>query len=294
MQLRTILVPTDFSAHADRALDLAREIAARSGAALELVHSFHVPPEAVAYLTAASLQRMQTGARTELELRCKRARAAGLTCEARWLEAPPASAISEQASKSHADLIVQGSHGHTGVRYALLGSVAARVARAAPCPVLTVKEAGPSGARLRTIAVAMDFSAPARRALAAARDLGRMFGPAHLVLVHAHYVPPEVAAILAEHGAHLPGADDPSIARQLEPLLVELQDAGISSEYVTEPGHPADVLQRIALRVNADLIALGTHGRRGLSRLLLGSVAEQVLRSAPTAVLTVGPPPART
>lgn len=288
MELRTILVPTDFSAHADLALETAIDLGARSGARLELLHAFHLPPEAVPYLTDGSLQRMLAAARGELEKRLAQARAAGVTCEIRWVEAPPASAIADAAAKCSADLIAIGSHGRTGVRYALLGSVAARVARAAPCPVLTVKQRPASAGRLRSIAVAMDFSEPARRALAAARDLGRLCGPAHIVLVHAHYVPPDLVAMLAEQGASLPAPDAPP--RELETLLFELQDAGISAEYVSEVGHPAEVLQRVAARVSADLIVLGTHGRRGVSRLLLGSVAEHVLRSAPSSVLTVGPP----
>jgi nucleotide-binding universal stress UspA family protein len=174
------------------------------------------------------------------------------------------------------------------MRYALLGSVAARVARAAPCPVLTLKQHPAAGWPLRRIAVAMDFSDASRRALACARVLGRLDGPAHLVLVHARYVPPDLAAVIAEQGAALLAADERA-ARDLEVLLCELQDAGHTAEYVSENGHPAEVLQRVATRVGADLIALGTHGRRGLSRLLLGSVAEHVLRSATTAVLTVGP-----
>lgn len=289
MRLGTILVPTDLSAHADLALELARELARRARARIALAHSFHVPPEALPHLTHEALQRMRAAAQAELESRRARAAQAGLACEIRWLEGPAAPAIAAEAAKCAADLIVMGSHGRTGVRYALLGSVAARVARTAPCPVLTVKQSAPLSPALRAIVVAMDFSDPAQRALAAARTLASVCGPSHLVLVHAQYVPPDLAASLAEQRMQLPGPDDPRIAEQLEAILVELQDAGISSEYITESGHPAEVLPRVATRLGADLIALGTHGRRGLSRALLGSVAEHVLRAAPMAVLTVGP-----
>jgi nucleotide-binding universal stress UspA family protein len=292
MQLRAILVPTDFSPHADLALEAARELARRSGARLELLHAFHLPPEAVPHLTDAALQRMRAEAGAELESRCARARESGLAADARWVEAPPAHAIPEAAAKIAADLIALGSHGRTGMRYALLGSVAARVARVAPCPVLTLKQRPKAVWPPRRIAVAMDFSDASRRALVCARDLARLHGPCHLVLVHARYVPPDLAAVIAEHGPALLAADERA-ARELETLLCELQDAGLSAEYVCENGHPAEVLQRVAARVGADLIALGTHARQGLSRLLLGSVAEHVLRSASCAVLTVGPAGAR-
>jgi len=287
MAMRTILVPTDFSPQADLAFEAARELATRSGARLELLHSFHLPPEAAPYLTGTSLSRMEAEARAELDSRRAAAQAAGIQCDARWLAAPAAAGIAETATKISADLITIGSHGHTGVRYALLGSVAARVARLAPCPVLTVKQKPAHGWTLSRIAVATDFSEPARRALDCALELARIHGPVHFVLVHAHYVPPDLAAMLAEQGTSLP-VPEPRTS-ELERLLVELQDGGFSAEYLTEAGHPAEVLRRVAERTNADLIAMGTHGRRGLSRLLLGSVAEHVLRASPGNVLTVGP-----
>jgi nucleotide-binding universal stress UspA family protein len=287
MELRTILVPTDFSPHADLALEAALELAGRAGSRIALLHAFHVPPEAMPYLTPDTLTRMRAAAQSALDERCSRARALGLVCETRWAEAPPAQAIAESAAKGSADLIAIGSHGHTGLRYALLGSVAARVARAAPCPVLTVKQRPASGWALRRIAVAMDFSVPARRALACAQELARVWGPAQLVLVHARYVPPELSGVFTE-GTALPD-EDAATGRELEQLRSELQAAGLSADYADETGHPAEVVQRVAARVGADLIALGTHGRRGVSRVLLGSVAEHVLRSAPACVLTVGP-----
>jgi nucleotide-binding universal stress UspA family protein len=289
MALRTILVPTDFSTHADLAFEAARELATRCGARIELVHAFHIPPEAAPYLTGASLERMESEARTELGTRRAAAQSAGIACDARWLTAPPAAAIAETASKVGADLIAIGSHGHTGVRYALLGSVAARVARQAPCPVLTIKQRPAHGWTIQRIALATDFSEPAQRAVERALELARIYGAVHFVLVHAHYVPPDLAAMLAEQGTSVPVPDERT-PEQLERLLVQLQDAGFSAEYVTEAGHPAEVLRRVAVRTNADLVALGTHGRRGLSRLLLGSVAEHVLRATPGNVLTVGPP----
>jgi nucleotide-binding universal stress UspA family protein len=287
MELRSILVPTDFSPHADLAFEAARDLARRAGARIELLHAFHVPPEAMPYLTPDALVRMRAAAQSALDERCSRARALGLVCETRWVEAPAAEAIAESAAKRSADLIAIGSHGHTGIRYALLGSVAARVARAAPCPVLTVKQRPASGWAPRRIAVAMDFSLTARRALACAQYLASVWGPAGLVLVHARYVPPDLSGVFTE--GTLPIDDDAATGRELVRLQSELQAAGVPAEYADETGHPAEVLQRVAARVGADLIALGTHGRRGVSRVLLGSVAEHVLRSAPGCVLTVGP-----
>jgi nucleotide-binding universal stress UspA family protein len=287
--LRTILVATDFSSQADLAFEAARDLARRCGARIELVHAFHIPPETAPYLTGPALERMESEARAELGSRRAAAQSGGIVCDARWLATPPAAAVAETAAKVGADLIAIGSHGHTGLRYALLGSVAAGVARQAPCPVLTVKQRPAQGWGIGRIALATDFSESAQRAVDRALELARIHGPVHFVLVHAHYVPPDLAAMLAEQGVSAPPPTDRA-PEQLERLLARLQDAGFSAEYVTEAGHPAEVLRRVAERTKADLIALGTHGRRGLSRVLLGSVAEHVLRAAPGNVLTVGPP----
>ncbi len=77
---------------------------------------------------------------------------------------------------------------------------------------------------------------------------------------------------------------------ELERMFEELQEAGVSVEYVARHGAPDHVIADIVRENDADLIVMGTHGRTGVSRVLLGSVAEHVVRLAPCPVLTVGPP----
>jgi nucleotide-binding universal stress UspA family protein len=139
----------------------------------------------------------------------------------------------------------------------------------------------------RTILVPIDFSDCSRRALEVARALARQPGPTHLVLVHAAFVPAELES-LAERA-------DPSIrelvARQatedLASILVELQDEGISAEFSTHSGSPDCIIEEIAAEKGVDLVVMGTHGRTGLAHVLLGSVAERVVRTAPCPVITV-------
>ena len=140
--------------------------------------------------------------------------------------------------------------------------------------------------RLQTIVVPTDFSASAGRALGLARDLARDAGPAHLILTHAVFVPVEIEALGVDLQTGLSGIEE-RVADDLERILVELQDAGISAEYLSARGSPERIILEVASSKNADLIVMGTHGRTGLAHVVLGSVAERVVREAPCPVLTV-------
>lgn len=139
----------------------------------------------------------------------------------------------------------------------------------------------------RTILVATDFSEYADQALAYAVDLAaQLDGTIHLV--HAVSVPmigvPELGVayssmIMESATSEAQNALDARVARYRD--RVSLAPARI------EIGDPREVIDRVAAEIDAQLIVMGTHGRRGLRRMLLGSVAETVVRSAPCPVLTV-------
>jgi nucleotide-binding universal stress UspA family protein len=290
MDPKKILVPIDFSTHAARALDYAVVLAKPFGASVHLLHVI-APPAMPAVgempvLPVSFWEEMHKNAVQRLDGDKRKVEAAGVRCTTEVIEDFPGFAISACATRVGADLIVMGSRGLTGVKHLVLGSVAERTVRAALCPVLTVKDAAP-GARLKTIVVPMDFSPSAHAALDLAKSLATRVGPAHLILVHAYFIPIELQQYLAGRGEALFDKLSESAAKDLELQLVELQKLGISSEYVSKPGHPELVIGGVATEKHADMIVMGTHGRRGLSHLLLGSVAEIVVRSAPCAVLTV-------
>ena len=144
MAIRTILVPTDFSTHSSAALDQAIELARALSARLVLLHSYwiNLSMAAADFWTVPPdfMEQMRKAAILELEGLAKRALQAGATCETRVSADPTTSAILDLAEALPADLIVMGTHGHTGLRHVVLGSTAERVVRLAPCPVLTVKD----------------------------------------------------------------------------------------------------------------------------------------------------------
>jgi nucleotide-binding universal stress UspA family protein len=293
MKLAKILVPTDFSEHAQQALETAVSLAKPFGAAIHLLHVVQLPvvptlPEAAPVVPVTFWQELREHAVRNLEKQKARLTAAGVRCEIEVIEDVPGFAISAAAERAGADLIAMGSRGLTGLKHALLGSVAERTVRTAPCPVLTVKHGG--ALRLRKILVAMDFSAAAHRALELAQLLAKSAGSAHVILVHAYYVPVELEQYLVARGKAIPDVLSPEATKDLETILTKLQAEGFSCEYVTAAGAPETVIVEVARDKQVDLIALGTHGRRGLSHLFMGSVAESVVRHTDLPVVTVRVP----
>ncbi len=140
---RIILVPTDFSPHARLALETAIDLAKMFGSKLHLLHAYHLPVQLAMpdqlVLPQTFWDDVRTAAERRLEEERGRATAAGIEATTELLPDPPAIAAVEVARRIHADLIVMGTRGLTGVKHVLLGSVTERTLRHAPCPVLTVK-----------------------------------------------------------------------------------------------------------------------------------------------------------
>lgn len=142
---RSIVVALDFSELSNRALDAAVELARESGAELHLVHAFDVRIPFVTPYEVAVPERIITEARDaaarKLEKALQRVTSAGIIGKTHLTEVPASSAITHVAEQVGADLVVMGTHGNTGVKHVLLGSVAERTLRTSPCSVLIVKSA---------------------------------------------------------------------------------------------------------------------------------------------------------
>lgn len=141
MKIECILVPTDFSAQAEKAFAAAIRFARTFGARLEILHVFDIPDLATVYEVTFpdEVHRgIRTAANQKLEEWKKRAEADAVEASTHLAFGSPGRVIVERASESNADLIVMGVRGLSGFKQMLLGSVAARTVRAAPCPVLTV------------------------------------------------------------------------------------------------------------------------------------------------------------
>jgi nucleotide-binding universal stress UspA family protein len=137
------LVPTDFSACAEQALDYAIRLARTLKARLTVLHVIQPVPMAGVDMGVALpetyLRELEEAVQRNMEEALTRVTAAGLTAERVVLYGVPFQEIVEAAKARQVDLIVMGTHGHTGLMYVFLGSVAEKVVRLAPCSVLVVR-----------------------------------------------------------------------------------------------------------------------------------------------------------
>jgi len=143
MRIRHILVPTDFSEGSTRAFETALDMAVDSGAIMTLLHVQHLPtsvfPDVILPIAPEMMRDAERSMELVLDEWCGRAHAAGVPCDRRMAMGATHTEICNTAEEIDADLIVIGTHGRSGLSHALLGSVAEKVVRKAPCPVLTVR-----------------------------------------------------------------------------------------------------------------------------------------------------------
>ncbi|MBI5853955.1 MAG: universal stress protein [Nitrospirae bacterium] len=296
-----ILVPTDFSACALHAEDYALLLAKPCAASVDLLYvAEFVPGMDLDYpVNKMYLESLQREGRVALEKAEARLAAERLTVRSHQEIGIPGYWISQKARELKSDLIVMGTHGRTGLQHVLLGSTAERTMRFAPCPVLAVRVSGevetgkPSGKAeeppaLRKLLVPVDFSDCSLEAVEYVANLAAQFS-ASVTLLH---VLEPVAYGLDFTLVH---ADDPArtkirIQGQMAEMAAALQQKKVTSASQVIGGLPIDGILRSAEALSSDLIVMGTHGRRGVSHLLLGSVVEGVVRRAPCPVLAVKSP----
>jgi nucleotide-binding universal stress UspA family protein len=144
VKIANILVPTDFSVHSERAVEAAVFLAKEFRAQIHLLHSYSLPVAPVMAYDFGIPQDVWESVRVAATERLAKLRdqvaAEGLEVSAHATRAFPSEAIVEAAKKLQIDLIVMGTRGMTGLKHVLLGSVAERTLRTAPCPVLAVKD----------------------------------------------------------------------------------------------------------------------------------------------------------
>jgi nucleotide-binding universal stress UspA family protein len=285
---RKIVVATDFSASAERALDVALAIAQHGKAEIHLVHALEVPRAVVSPYAMAIPDDLIAGARDaarrKLDAAAERVRARGFTVTTTLGSVPASASLAGVAKEVSADLVVVGSRGHTGLKRLALGSVAELTVKESPVSVLTVRGEGHAEAP-KVIVVGVDFSAPADRAVELAADWARAFG-AQLHLVNGlELTMPFIAPYEVTVPNEVLDRTYAEAVKRLGEMAAKLSGVAVHTSVVSAAAH--DALDTVAERVKADLIVTGSRGLRGLKHALLGSVAERTLRHAPCSVLTV-------
>jgi nucleotide-binding universal stress UspA family protein len=299
-RISRILVPTDFSTASDDALAFAKTLAGRFGASLHLVHAFEDPFTTAAFASEAystvplSLRdEMLRDAERRLTDRLPENQKVLFNGTTEILTGTPTRTIIDYSATLGADLIVMGSHGRSGMAHLLLGSVAERVVRLATAPVLTIRR--PSGP-VNRILVPTDFSATADAALDYAFLTAERFG-ASIQLLHVLDDPFASEGLAVEAYISEAPVLRSALLRDAQSRLAHRAaspEQGIRVDSEVLFGHGAKTIAEYASQRGVDLIVMGTHGRTGVAHLVLGSVAERLVRIAPCPVLTVRHPKART
>lgn len=277
--LDRILVATDLTAYSDRSFDRAVMLAEENNASLHFLHA--IDPGA---LPESYVKRNLQEAKRELE---NEVADSGidkhLDISLAVGEGEADKVILEEAKKMRADLIIMGLSHDMALTRILRGTTIDKVVRGAHCPVLIVKTRARRS--YKKIAAAIDLAEPSRQALDIAL---RAFPKGDFTIIHVDETSP---------GDHKEAttADPRDLERrhQIEDLVaariaaIGLDGPGSTNRptLIIEGGKPSKVLQKHVAELVPDLVVLGTHGRTGLSKLFLGSVAEALLDMLPKDVL---------
>lgn len=290
-----ILVGTDFSEQADIALAEAVRLARRHNSTLTLVHVidevpadsrwmvFGVPPADI----EASLRKR---AEAELQARVEQF-GEGIRLEAKILVGKPSFAILDHARELDVGLLIVGRTGESLLERLLLGSTAERLLRLAPRMTMVVRPDKEPG--FQRIVCPVDFSEFSKDALGVAARIAKDEG-SELHVLHAY----EYAGLAQIASATSIDASqtfqqelEKQATEQLTELLEEVDLLGVTPITHMRVGVADQEIVEFAKREDCDLIVMGSVGRTGMKRLLLGNTAERVVRNSPCSLLAVRPKP---
>lgn len=289
-----LLFATDFSQRALEAERYACAFASAWGASLTVMSVLEFQPGMnpeypVNQLYLGELMKQATRALVDLKSRVAQR---GITVQTRITNGIPSQEILAAAEADDVELIVVGTRGKTGLEHVVLGSTAERIIRTAPCPVLAVRGEQDRPADeplpLQRILVPIDFSDCSLNALEYAALVAQRTKASIRVL---HVLEPVCYGLdfTLSHASQREEARA-RLTGRLNALVSAFQGAQLTAEQQLRGGLPADSILEAAAEGPADLIIMGTHGRRGLSHTFWGSVAESVLRKSSCPVLTVRSP----
>ena len=298
--LHKILVPLDGSIAAETALVPAMQIGRGVGAELLLLRALEMnymamPMMAGGYELTYPMAALENSHQEIAEYLAGVRRLHDCpACHARALEmeGDAASCIVDTADDEACDLIVMSTHGYTGVRRMLFGSVTERVLHAAPCPVLVTRAKDP----IRRMLITLDGSVLGESVLEPALEIARAV-EARIILMRVNEVIPlnplDMAASwdwdIPEPEKKLMGERRQAAEAYLREVVGRFDLSPAEVETIVLDGSPVDRIQEFARLYNIDLLAMSTHGHTGLRRWLYGSVTAQVMRGSHCSMLVVRP-----
>ena len=296
-----ITVPLDGSSLAESALPYALALADAMGMPVTLVHAVPLPKLSLDYqlrYDASDEATLLARAGDALEARARSLRGGGRRVASYVVAGDAAEEIVRYAERSDGRCIVMATHGWGGVLHWAFGSTARKVITSATVPTLVVRpgavpERPEEAATIRTILVPLDGSDLARGAIPIVKELAKPLGAA---VTLARIVPMPTGMSMASPYTPMmtqPYFDETIAAQRavaaaaLDTIVGELRGAGIVATAVVQVGSPANRLLDLLGEETFDLVVLSSHGRTGIKRWALGSVAERLIESSHTPVLIV-------
>jgi len=282
-----LLLATDGSQFSEGAIREAIRLAKRCSSKLAVISVIETNPE---YETIAPqlLEKSEKTAREHLESVKKQAKQEGVDIVTSILEGEDSyNYIAEEAARTKSSMIIMGRRGRTGLKRLAMGSTTARVIGHAPCNVLVVPKA--ATVAFKNIVVATDGSNYSAAAASEAIGIAKQNNSKLTVIA---VVPAELATPtdidVSMTQQELIADKEMRVAEKNAKAVKEAAaQAGVAVQAFVMTGKPADAIIETAKEKSADLVVLGSHGRTGLERLLMGSVAERVIVLSDCAVLVV-------
>ncbi|MDX1582559.1 MAG: universal stress protein, partial [Thermoanaerobaculia bacterium] len=272
IRFRRIVVPTDFSELATGALELAGGIAHRSGGDVDLLYAdpFLPPPHFTSSQVEAlaeDLRQSKHLATEELERYRTEHLSAEIAGRSLVIESRPVGAIVNYSTDRDADLIVMGTHGRSGIKRMMLGSVTERVLREATVPLLTTRREPGEVRPIRSILCPVNFTGAAENALRHATELARLMD-AGLSVVH-----------VRESEDHERDED-----QEIDRCVIDAGGTPDEVDRVLLTGNADEAVLRYVAEHDVDLVVLAATHKRFFATTVLGSTTVHVIRLSPVPV----------
>jgi len=265
--MKNVLVPCDFSRPAVDAFRFAMQIMPKEKSVVHLIHVIELPVlhdtvlMPVLYFEAAMMDELKQKMGDELNKLIKGHKKDGVAVTSEVLFGHPADKTLEYADSQSVDTIIMGSHGAHGFREFMIGSNAEKIVRRAHVPVLVVKEFGDGAVKSIVFPNMLGTEEGQEELVSKVKALQHFFGAKlHLVYINTplHFVSDSITYSRLESFAHRFGLQDYTL------------------NVYNHPDEEEGIIQ-FADKIGADMIAIGTHGRKGIAHLLNGSLAEDVV-----------------
>jgi len=262
--MNKILVPCDFSPQAISAVKMAAEFATQSGSALHLVNVVEMPimhdSMLMPTLTFEEETMNELRDNADKQFAALKAGLAGVRVVTEILYGSPAVMTTEYVREKNVDLVVMGTKGATGLKELLIGSNAEKIVRGVNCPVITVRKEVSPGA-IKNIVVPNSLEPGQEYLVTRLKQLQQMLkATLHIVWVNtpANFTPDNITQV------------------KLKDFAMRYMLTNYTLNIYNDIEEKTGVIN-FARHKEADMIAMGTHGRKGISHLLVGSIAEDVV-----------------